>query len=370
MVSTSNSKKAPFDLLFLNKVNLKANGGAGKVVERMKPIVQGEFISKTQMMACKHANGKDWWLLKMMHDSVSVYTFLITKDSVYNYGKQSFPYPRKTGTNNGFWENMGQMQLSPNGKKFATTCNNGHNELFLADFDRCTGELSNMTRKNIPILPTNFPASANDSDDKYSTGLCFSPNGRFIYTVNYANIQQYDTWDPDSITAWYHVANMDTNFIQFNGYSNSSLGWDNKIYIGNWHKSLFAIAMNVIDSPDNKGANCGWCRKCLRFTQDTVGASNPPTQPNYNLGKDTSINCWPLADNTVNEIPNLIEVYPNPTTGRLLIKGCKSMSVKELFTHSGQLLLRTKENELDLSRLPKGFYLLRCEDQVRKVVVE
>ncbi|MBK8686446.1 MAG: hypothetical protein IPN26_16505 [Bacteroidetes bacterium] len=97
-----NSKKAPFDLLFLNKINMKANGGAGKVVERMKPIVQGEFISKTQMMACKHANGKDWWLLKMMHDSVSVYTFLITKDSVYNYGKQSFPYPRKTGTNNGY----------------------------------------------------------------------------------------------------------------------------------------------------------------------------------------------------------------------------------------------------------------------------
>jgi hypothetical protein len=69
-------------------------------------------------------------------------------------------------------------------------------------------------------------------------------------------------------------------------------------------------------------------------------------------------------------LTNLLEVYPNPTTGRLLIKGCKSSSVKELFTHSGQLLLRIKENELDLSRLPKGLYLLRCEDQIRKVVVE
>jgi hypothetical protein len=363
-----NAKKAPFDRLYLSKIDMKANNGAGKVIERLKPIVQGEYLSKTQMMACKHANGKDWWLLKMMHDSVSVYTFLITKDSVYNFGKQSFPYPRKTASLNAYWENMGQIQLSTDGKKFAATCNNMHNELFLADFDRCTGKLSNMQKKNIPILPTNFPTSANEPNDKYSTGLCFSPNGRFIYTVNYTNIQQYDSWDPDSSTAWYHVANMDTVFDYFVGYSMASLGWDSKIYIGNWHG--LGTAMSVIDNPDNKGANCGWCQKCLRFTQDSVGATNPPCQPNYNLGKDTSINCWPLADHSVNELPNLLEVYPNPTTGRLLIKGCKSSSVKELFTHSGQLLLRTKENELDLSRLAKGIYLLRCESQVRKVVVE
>jgi hypothetical protein len=334
----------------------------------MKPIVKGEYISKTQMMACKHANGKDWWLLKMMHYSVSVYTFLITKDSVYNYGKQSFPYPRKTGANNIYWEIMGQIQLSPDGKKFAATCNNGHNELFLADFDRCTGQLSNMVKRNIPILPTNFPSSANEPNDKYSTGLCFSPNSRFIYTVNYTNIQQYDTWDPDSSSAWYHVANMDTAYDYFMGYGMANLAWDQKLYIGNIHG--LGNTMSVIDSPDNKGGACNWCQKCLRFTQDSVGATNPPCQPNYNLGKDTSINCWPLANHTVSEIPNLMEVYPNPTTGRLLIKGCKSSSVKELFTHSGQLLLRTKEIELDLSRLPKGLYLLRCEDQVRKVVVE
>jgi hypothetical protein len=363
-----NAKKAPFDRLYLSKIDMKANNGTGKVIERMKPIVHGEYMSKTQMMACKHANGQDWWLLKMMHDSVSVYTFLITKDSVFNYGKQSFPYPRKTGANNIYWEIMGQIQLSPDGKKFAATCNNGHNELFTADFDRCSGKLSNMQKKNIPILPTNYPASANEPNDKYSTGLCFSPNGRFIYTVNYTNIQQYDTWDPDSSTAWYHLANMDTVYDYFMGYSMGSLGWDNKVYIGNWHG--LGTAMSVIDSPDNKGVSCGWCQKCLRFTQDSVGATNPPCQPNYNLGKDTSINCWPLADHSVNEIPNFLEVYPNPTTGRLLIKGCKSSSVKELFTHSGQLLLRTKENELDLSRLAKGLYLLRCEDQVRKVVVE
>jgi hypothetical protein len=363
-----NSKKAPFDLLFLNKINMKANGGAGKVVERMKPIVQGEFISKTQMMACKHANGKDWWLLKMMHDSVSVYTFLITKDSVYNYGKQSFPYPRKTGTNNGYWEIMGQIQLSPDGKNFAATCNNGHNELFLADFDRCTGKLSNMQKKNIPILPTNYTAPTTEPNDIFSTGICYSQSGRFIYTVNYANIQQYDTWDPDSSTAWYHVANMDTVYDYFNGYSMGYLGWDKKLYIGNWHG--LGKTMSVIDSPDNKGIACSWCAKCMRFPDTLGGATNPPCQPNYNLGKDTSINCWPLAVENTNMSSESLLVYPNPTNGRLIIRGCNHNTSKELFSHSGQLLLRTKENELDLSLFTKGIYLLRCEGQVRKVVVE
>lgn len=352
-----NTDKAPFDLLYLNKINTKANGGAGKVVERMKPIVQGEYISKTQMMACRHANGKDWWLLKMMHDSVSVYTFLITKDSFYNYGKQSFPYPRKKYSG-GYYEIMGQIQLSRDGNKFAATCNNGHNELFLADFDRCTGILSNKTKLNIPIQQT----------DKNSTGLCFSPNGRFIYTVNYTNIQQYDTWDPDSSTAWYYVAGIDTISTYFMGYSMGYLGWDDKLYIGNWNG--LGKTMSVIDSPDNKGISCSWCPKCMRFPDTLGGATNPPCQPNYNLGKDTSINCWPVAVENTTTISESLFVYPNPTSGRLLIRGCNPDAPKELFSQSGQLLLRTKENELDLSRFAKGIYLLRCEGQVRKVVVE
>jgi hypothetical protein len=46
------------------------------------------------------------------------------------------------------------------------------------------------------------------------------------------------------------------------------------------------------------------------------------------------------------------------TNPSIAVRDCKSRTVD------------TKENELDLSLLPKGLYLLRCEDQVRKVVVE
>ncbi|MBK9483035.1 MAG: hypothetical protein IPO02_13855 [Bacteroidetes bacterium] len=45
-------------------IDMNANGGAGKVVKRMIPFATNGQFPKTQMMACRHSNGKDWWFLK------------------------------------------------------------------------------------------------------------------------------------------------------------------------------------------------------------------------------------------------------------------------------------------------------------------
>ncbi|MBK9300105.1 MAG: hypothetical protein IPN14_05705 [Bacteroidetes bacterium] len=82
-----------FDLLLYNVIDMNANNGAGKVVKRMQVLMNGAALSKTQMMACRHANGKDWWLLKQGGDSNIVYKFLFAQDSVYNYGFQKFDSP-------------------------------------------------------------------------------------------------------------------------------------------------------------------------------------------------------------------------------------------------------------------------------------
>jgi len=65
---------------------MNANGGAGKVLKRMQPLMENAELRKTQMMACRHANGKDWWLLKQAGDSNTICKFLFTQDSVYNMG--------------------------------------------------------------------------------------------------------------------------------------------------------------------------------------------------------------------------------------------------------------------------------------------
>ncbi|MBK6331152.1 MAG: hypothetical protein IPF62_11810 [Bacteroidetes bacterium] len=93
----NNNGNCYFDLLLYNVIDMKVNGGAGKVVKRMLPLMENAELRKTQMMACRHSNGKDWWLLKQGGDSNTIYKFLFQQDTVINYGFQKFDYP--------VWEN-------------------------------------------------------------------------------------------------------------------------------------------------------------------------------------------------------------------------------------------------------------------------
>ncbi|MBK8686447.1 MAG: hypothetical protein IPN26_16510 [Bacteroidetes bacterium] len=75
---------------------------------------------------------------------------------------------------------------------------------------------------------------------------------------------------------------MDTVYDYFNGYSMGYLGWDKKLYIGNWHG--LGKTMSVIDSPDNKGISCGWCPKCLRFPGYTGRCHKPSLSTQLQFG--------------------------------------------------------------------------------------
>jgi hypothetical protein len=132
-----------FDEILLHKIDMNANGGVGKVVERGKKIMKQEKMLRTMMMACRHANGKDWWLLKQMYEDSGnfdgpyplcknkIAKILITKDSIYPATFQYFNAP-----DIGFFEQSGQAMFSQDGKKYASTCRST-NKVFLADFDRC-----------------------------------------------------------------------------------------------------------------------------------------------------------------------------------------------------------------------------------------
>jgi hypothetical protein len=65
----------------------------------------------------------------------------------------------------------------------------------------------------------------------------------------------------------------------------------------------------------------------------------------------------------------MLEVYPNPTNSVIYIKNKKGKK-KELYNLVGELLFTTTKDEIEVYNLPKGIYLLRCESQVRKLVVK
>jgi hypothetical protein len=348
-----------FDLLLYSKVDMKLNNGLGKLVKKAVPIEENNLLSLTRMMACRHADGVNWWLLKQAKDTNMVYKYIVTEDSVYDVGVQGMGEPH--------WGNVdikGQLMFNTEGTQYATVAYS-KNLIFLADFDRCNGNISNPQIRN---LPTHSFAASIPTLDTLAVGVCFSPNDSLLYVVKNYNLYQLDLHDPDSQTAWYRVANMDTTYDQFQKWSCLYTGPDGKIYVGNW--GGLGKAMSVIDNPNVKGVGCNFCPKCLHF--GNVGVNNPPCMPNYGLGKDSVllVGCTPVGSTQYEVGSEQVVVYPNPTSGKFQIKAKNPNSKKELYNSVGQMVMRTKENVIDVSNLSTGIYYLRVENQVVKVIVE
>jgi hypothetical protein len=90
--------------------------------------------------------------------------------------------------------------------------------------------------------------------------------------------------------------------------------------------------------------------------------------PDYTLGPSNKT-CWPLATNQLSNLNEALEVYPNPSSSVFYFKN-KHGKKKELFTILGELLFTTTKDEMDVSRYSKGVYYLRCEHDIRKIIIE
>jgi hypothetical protein len=346
-----------FDLLLYNLIDMNANGGLGKVTKRMVPLMQNANLRKTQMMACRHGNGKDWWLLKNEGDYGDVHTFLFTQDSVYDKGIQVFAQP-----NWGPWDIRGQSTFNSDGSMFATASHcSSCGLIFIADFDRCHGILNKPSVIERPWGSMYDPIDTAKKEHLVS-GLCFSPNGQFLYVSGRRNIYQYDLQD----STWYKVVGLDTSYTEFQDYETLYNAPDGKIYVGNF--AGLSKQMSRIDNPDVKGAGCNFCPRCLRL--DSLGANayvgTPPCMPNYGLGAKT---CWPLSHDDVLVGDDHLAVYPNPANNILNFKN-KTGKRKYLYNTLGQLIRTTQTNEMDVRGLHPGVYYVQCDGETRKVIVE
>jgi WD40 repeat protein len=288
----------------------------------------------------------------MMGDSNNVATFLFTQDSVIDKGLQRMPFFGK-----GYIDQWGQMVFNQTGSRLATTSTSNMGDVFLADFDRCYGILSNYKKISAPIL------SWEEGQDSTTSGLAFSPNGRYLYVTKYSHVLQYDL-QQDS---WYVVSGRDTTYNQFNGFFTSALAPDGKIYIGNFHG--MGNQMSTINNPDQLGAGCNFCPKCFRAITNSykTAMSVPPCMPNYELGAQV---CWPLEVNEV-EREN-VKVYPNPASNQLNVSYHLSENQNCQFVLcdlTGRIVIQIDlDNQVDkmsfsLQTIPKGIYVYRFESK-------
>ncbi len=366
-----NGTKAPFDMLRYNVVDMKLNGGSGKVVQKNRVLLKGIELSKVMMQACRHSNGVDWWLLKPSLNDNTIYRFLVTKDSIYGPYIQSFSQPKW-----GWYDLHGQSAFSKDGTKYGAVMGKS-GKLFLADFDRCTGELSNPKTYNIPIDSTTIPFwDDQNSFDTISSGICFSNNGNYLYISKPFNIYQFEFNQPDSSLAWYRVKHgADTSNLAFEYYGHLYRAPNNRIYIGKWGGSL--TQFSVIDNPDNKGAACNFCRKCFRIDNAVGGLTTPPNMPDYELGTSGVI-CWPLSNNEISYQEKLL-LYPNPANDNLTLEA-EFLNHQDnevtIYNLVGQKVLsqnmqtRSGKIQIDIQSLTNGVYSLRVGSSVQRFLKE
>jgi hypothetical protein len=269
------------------QIDMNGDSGLGAVVFKNKKIIQDTIAG--YMTACRHANGRDWWILEGVTNSNCLHTLLVQPDTVMNFGLQCIG-------NNYVVADAGQAVFSPDGTKFVWIGGPGGVNLF--DFDRCNGVLSN---------PKHFYVA--DSIAQY--GAAFSPDSRFLYVAQTLYIFQFDTW-ADSVEASVDTVGMvtpppDSGFL--GTYFCMQLAPNGKIYIDATNGIKY---LHVINNPNAKGDSCGMVN--YGFPTPYYDQTSLPNYPNYRLG--------PLVGSGCDTIPALC----NSTATNLTASVCKGQT--------------------------------------------
>lgn len=334
------SEVQPFHL-WTSLVDMNLDGGFGGIVagEKTVPIINDTLLWG-RITACKHANGRDWWVLMHRYYSDIYYKVLVMPDTMI-ISQQTIG--RVISSDVG-----GMACFSPDGSQFAMLSDNKDLDVF--NFDRCTGELS--LKESIDVILN------------YATfGCAFSPNSRFLYVTTNIHVFQYDTWSNPISTSLDTVALWDTTYSPLaTTFFMTHLAPDNKIYITTMQGT---DKLHVINDPDISGAGCNVVLN--QVTLPSYNGSSLPNSVNYDLGPITGSVCDSLS-NVVDALENYKSIYvsPNPAHDFYWINFNLGVTEKldyRVFDSSGQLIDQKnlygtfKSLRVDCSNYKSGIYL-------------
>ena len=369
--------------IYYTVVNMNRRGGLGDVeaAQRNVPVYANDSMS-SQLVAVRHANGRDWWVIGRKGGQKGYIVLLVTPQGVQVNGVQD------AGQDVAMWV-TGQMCANPQGTQLALAM---YSPILLGtsvdaplietlDFDRCTGTLSHAQWLHPLTCYT----------------LSYSPNGKLLYYNTYDTLFQVAGLDgSQSVTQLavgynpYYDPSSTASLNASFGFGAHQLGPDGKIYIAfttfNFpNVSTYApqnMSLCTIDSPDVQGAGCHFNLNSfyLGGKRSTVGM---PNMPNYNLAALAGSGCDTIT--TTSRTPKrtfTVDTYPNPFTSELQIRihGLTSAAELSVTNILGQRIHQavltsdngTLNNTVDMSLLPSGVYAVTIRDDrsvyTRKVV--
>jgi hypothetical protein len=333
------------DKLYFSEIDSRLDGSLGGVVLKNKKILS-DTLNESQMAACRHANGRDWWI-PIRHGVHNLYYIMLLDPEGI-----SIHHAQRIGLDGqGYGETYnGNAMFSPDGSKYAN-CTRG-DKIQLFDFDRCTGYFSNPRH----LVPA-------DSME-YAVSVCFSPDSRKLYFNDIYRLWQYDLDMADVYGSGQLIAIWDTfTYAECcpTAFFQMRLAPDGRIYMSTFGSSN--IYLHRIRYPDRSGTSCDFVQRDIELPNWHDGIL--PYFPNYRLGPVIGSVC----DSIYRIKPETdIGIGPNPISDRLVIYTRTRYPFEldmnlEIYSLDGKLAGRhrlinqSNRHELDLSHLPAAVYV-------------
>jgi hypothetical protein len=257
-----------------SEIDMSLNNGKGKVIKKNQ-IIEIDSSHVTQLTACKHANGRDWWLISPPKDFRETYTMLLLDPTglhvhhTQNFGKQ-------TTYQTGLGKSLMQTLFSPNGEKYIRSST--FDSTRISDFDRCNGILSNEQLVSVP-----FDELTN------GCGAGVSPNSRYLYLTNVFEIYQVDLRSQNSEQSKIRIDSMDGFKAELNtpmSFFSIISGADGKLYVIDGQGSFI---FHTIHQPNEYGKACLFKQHDLSLPKTNILLP---------------CNCWSYADMWYEGAPN------------------------------------------------------------------
>lgn len=366
------------DTVVNDNVNLLANVGGRNLLlttvtnsnNQIRVLSKNQIIIEDTLVvgslaACRHANGRDWWITSQEANNNCLNVLLYTPDTLYLHHKEcvSFSYD---------YYNISTAKFSPDGSKFIYA--EGLKGIKIFDFDRCSGQLTFREH-----LPRALLLSPSDPIIYYVGGFAISPNSRYLYTGPSDSTFRFDLQSSPILSSQILIAWAHPDSANIYGFDPSSIQADGRIYApaGNFKN------YSVMNNPDD----CNSVTDCdidYFLPLPKNGSHNFGNFPNYRLGRLIGSPCDTLPQDTIidttgiaiNELPlqRILNCYPNPAKDKIRIEyaGTFWESVNGLSLKITNVLGQEYYNQklpeysarqtIDLTAFPKGVYLVSLID--------
>jgi hypothetical protein len=260
--------------LYYSVIDMTGDGGLGEV--SLKNQIAFSDTLGWGMNACKHANGRDWWIVMIKDNSDVIFKVLFTNNGIESISTQNLGIATTIGASR-------QLTFSQDGSTFLCNKTDGgtvvDNIVQILDFDRCSGNFSNLREIDI-------------SDGSIGWGLAFSPNGEYVYANSSVHVFQIniDSLTVDTVATYDGFISPPNLSCCATSFWNMSLAPNGKFYITSGSGVQHLHEMNY---PDSAGLACDVQQHAINLGYAQLRAV--PNHPNYNLGAVVGSVCDTLS---------------------------------------------------------------------------